>query len=172
MWPYQNPVNDFKPQSGTSSIFQSPKGGHKGHRCSLHLQRWVTISKSISRWKWLLKNYARTIFGLCWGHSLSNFTLRLAAAQKLSRLNHLGQRYMSIDSPFRTMPESCFGHVLCSFILRQTSAWKYSRPIQLKIMDMSFKVLVMGAVEANLEPWLCLRAIPLILRLPILSYAG
>merc|ERR1711954_279694 len=53
---------DAKPQSGTSSILQSPKSGLKGHGCSLHLrnqdrepkfgiwvyQRPVTISKSIS----------------------------------------------------------------------------------------------------------------------------
>ena len=58
--PYPNHDQDPKPQSGTSSILQSPKSGPKGHRCSLHLQnqdretkfgmrlyqRAVTISKS------------------------------------------------------------------------------------------------------------------------------
>ena len=56
-------ISDSKPQTGTSSILQSPKGGLKGHVCSLHLQnqdrepkfgswvyqRPVTISKSRSR---------------------------------------------------------------------------------------------------------------------------
>merc|ERR1712081_82164 len=60
--PYPNQYQDAKPQSGTSSILQSPKWGLKGHGCSLHLQhqdrepkfgiwvnqRPVTISKSIS----------------------------------------------------------------------------------------------------------------------------
>merc|ERR1712112_743735 len=58
--PYPN--QDLKPQSGTSSVLQSPGSGLKGHGCSLHLQnqyreskfgiwvyqRPVTISKSIS----------------------------------------------------------------------------------------------------------------------------
>ena len=35
---YPNQDQDAKPQSGTSSILQSPKGGLKGHGCSLHLQ--------------------------------------------------------------------------------------------------------------------------------------
>merc|ERR1711954_568034 len=62
MWPHQNQDQDAKPQSGTSSILQSPKSGVKGNGCSLHLQnqerqpkfriwlykRPVTISKSIS----------------------------------------------------------------------------------------------------------------------------
>ena len=62
-WPYPNHNQDAKPQSGTSSILQSPKWGPKGHGCSLHLQNqdrepkygsWiyqgpVTISKS--RWR-------------------------------------------------------------------------------------------------------------------------
>ena len=61
-WPYPNQYQDAKPQSGTSSILQSPKSGLKGHWCSLHLQnkyrqskfrtwlyqRLVTISKSRS----------------------------------------------------------------------------------------------------------------------------
>ena len=61
-WPYPNQYQDAKPQSGTSSILQSPKWGLKGHGCSLHLQNqdrepkfgiWVyqrpeTIYKSIS----------------------------------------------------------------------------------------------------------------------------
>ena len=61
-WPYPNQYQDAKPQSGTSSILQSPKWGLKGHGCSLHLQnqdrepkfkiwayqRPVSISKSIS----------------------------------------------------------------------------------------------------------------------------
>ena len=60
--PYPNKDENVKPQSGTSSILQSPKPGLKGHGCSLHLQnqdrepkfktwvyqRPVTISKSIS----------------------------------------------------------------------------------------------------------------------------
>ena len=37
-WPYPNQDQDAKPQSGTSSILQSPKWGLKGHGCSLHLQ--------------------------------------------------------------------------------------------------------------------------------------
>ena len=37
-WPYPNPNQDAKPQSGTSSVLQSPKWRLKGHGCSLHLQ--------------------------------------------------------------------------------------------------------------------------------------
>ena len=37
-WPYPNQYQDAKPQSGTSSVLQSPKSGLKGHGCSLHLQ--------------------------------------------------------------------------------------------------------------------------------------
>ena len=37
-WPYPNQDQDAKPQSGTSSVLQSPKWRHKGHGCSLHLQ--------------------------------------------------------------------------------------------------------------------------------------
>ena len=37
-WPYSSQDQDAKPQSGTSSILQSPKSGLKGHGCSLHLQ--------------------------------------------------------------------------------------------------------------------------------------
>ena len=62
-WPYSNQDQDAKPQSGTSSILQSPKWWLKGHGCSLHLQihdrgpkfgswvyqRLVTIFKSRSR---------------------------------------------------------------------------------------------------------------------------
>ena len=62
-WPYPNQDQDAKPQSGTSSVLQSPKWGLKGHGCSLHLQnqdrepkfgswvyqRPVTIFKSRSR---------------------------------------------------------------------------------------------------------------------------
>ena len=36
--PYPNQDQDAKPQSGTSSVLQSPKSGLKGNRCSLHLQ--------------------------------------------------------------------------------------------------------------------------------------
>ena len=64
-WSYPNQDKDAKPQSGTSSILQSPKWGLKGHGCSLHLQnqdrepifgscvcqRPVIISKSRSRWQ-------------------------------------------------------------------------------------------------------------------------
>ena len=35
--PYTNQYQDAKPQSGTSSVLQSPKSGLKGHGCSLHL---------------------------------------------------------------------------------------------------------------------------------------
>ena len=37
-WPYPNQDQDSRPQSGPSSILQSPKRGLKGHGCSLHLQ--------------------------------------------------------------------------------------------------------------------------------------
>ena len=37
-WPYPNQDPDAKPKSGTYSVLQSPKGGLKGHGCSLHLQ--------------------------------------------------------------------------------------------------------------------------------------
>ena len=61
--PYPNQYQDANPQSGNSSILQSPRSGLKGHGCSLHLQNqhreptfviWmyqipVTKSKSISR---------------------------------------------------------------------------------------------------------------------------
>merc|ERR1711942_556878 len=61
-WQLPNQYQDAKPQSGTSSILQSPRSGLKGHGCSLHLQnqdrepkfgicvyqRPVTISNSIS----------------------------------------------------------------------------------------------------------------------------
>ena len=64
-WQYPNEDQDAKPQSGTSSVLQSPKSGLKGHACSLHLQnqdrepkfrswmyqRPVTISKSRSRYQ-------------------------------------------------------------------------------------------------------------------------
>ena len=36
--PYPNQDQDAKPQSGTSNVLQSPKGGLKGHRCSMYLQ--------------------------------------------------------------------------------------------------------------------------------------
>ena len=62
-WPYSNQYQDAKPQSGTSSVLQSPKWGLKGHGCSFHLknperepkfgswvyQRPMTISKL--RWR-------------------------------------------------------------------------------------------------------------------------
>ena len=35
---YQNQDQDAKPQSGTSSVLQNPKSGHKGHGCSFHLE--------------------------------------------------------------------------------------------------------------------------------------
>ena len=35
-WPYPDHDQDAKPQSGTSSIFQSLKWGLKGHGCSFH----------------------------------------------------------------------------------------------------------------------------------------
>merc|ERR1712112_695593 len=34
--PYPNQYQDAKPQSGTSSVLQSPRSGQKGHGCSLH----------------------------------------------------------------------------------------------------------------------------------------
>ena len=37
-WLYPNPDEDAKPQSGNSSVLQSPKWGLKGLGCSLHLQ--------------------------------------------------------------------------------------------------------------------------------------
>ena len=40
-WPYLNQDQDAKPQSGTSSVLQSPKQWLKGHGCSLHLQNQV-----------------------------------------------------------------------------------------------------------------------------------
>merc|ERR1712081_116960 len=71
--PYSNQDQDAKPQSGTSSILQSPKPGLKGHGCSLHLQnqdggpkfgswvyqRPVTISKSRSRCQTPVRNLQR-----------------------------------------------------------------------------------------------------------------
>ena len=45
-WPYQNQNQNAKPQSGTSSILQSPKWGLKGHGCSLHLQNQDREPKS------------------------------------------------------------------------------------------------------------------------------
>ena len=69
-WPYPNQYQDAKPQSGTSSVLQSPKRGLKGHGCSLHLQnqdrepkfgswvyqRPVTISKSRLRCQTPVRN--------------------------------------------------------------------------------------------------------------------
>ena len=69
-WPYQNQYQDANPQSGTSSVLQSPKSGLKGHGCSLNLQnqdreykfgswvyqRPVTISKSRSRCETIVRN--------------------------------------------------------------------------------------------------------------------
>ena len=69
-WPYPNQDQDAKPQSGTSSILQSPKWGFKGHGCSLHLQnqdrepkfgswvcqRPVTIFKSRSKCQTPVRN--------------------------------------------------------------------------------------------------------------------
>ena len=62
-WPYPNQYQDAKPQSGTSSVLQSPKSGLKGHGSSLHpqnqarqpkfgmcvYQRPMTISKASSK---------------------------------------------------------------------------------------------------------------------------
>ena len=72
-WPYSNQDQDAKPQSGTSSVLQSPKWGLKGHWYSLHLQnkdrepkfgswvnqRPVTISKSGSRCQTPVRNLQR-----------------------------------------------------------------------------------------------------------------
>merc|ERR1712025_1377321 len=72
-WPYPNQYQDAKPQSGTSSILQSPRSGLKRHGCSLHLQsqdrepkfgiwvyqRPVTISKSISVCQTPVRNLQR-----------------------------------------------------------------------------------------------------------------
>ena len=63
LWPHTNQDQDANPQSGTSSVLQSPKRGLKGHGCFLHLQNqgrepkfgsWLhqiplAISKSRSR---------------------------------------------------------------------------------------------------------------------------
>merc|ERR1712082_51714 len=71
--PYPNQDEDSKPQSGTSSVLQSPKSGLKGHGCSLHLQnqdrepkfgsyvyqRPVTISKLRSRCQTPVRNIQR-----------------------------------------------------------------------------------------------------------------
>merc|ERR1712025_1425725 len=70
---YPNQYQDAKPQSGTSSVLQSPRSGLKGHGCSLHLQsqdrepkfgswvyqRPVTISKSRSRCQTPVTNLQR-----------------------------------------------------------------------------------------------------------------
>ena len=72
-WPYPHQFQDAKPQSGTSSVLQSPRSGLKGHGCSLHLQnqdrepkfgiwvyqRPVTISKSISGCQTQVRNLQR-----------------------------------------------------------------------------------------------------------------
>ena len=69
-WPYPSQDQDAKPQSGASSVLQSPKWGLKGHGCSLHLQnqdrepkfgswvyqRPVTTSKSRSRYHTPIRN--------------------------------------------------------------------------------------------------------------------
>ena len=50
-WPYQNPTQDLKPKSATSSILQAVTLGLKGHQCSLHLQnqdRAKTWSMAVS----------------------------------------------------------------------------------------------------------------------------
>ena len=68
--PYPNEDQDAKPQSGTSSLLQSPKSGLKEHGCFLHLQnqdrqqkigswinqRPVTIFKSTSRCRTPVRN--------------------------------------------------------------------------------------------------------------------
>ena len=68
--PYSNQDQDIKPQSGSSSIVQTPKLGIKGHGCSLHLQnqdrdqifgiwvyqRLVNIFKSISECRTPVRN--------------------------------------------------------------------------------------------------------------------
>ena len=38
-WPYPNQYHDSKPKSGTSNVLLSHTSGHKGHGCSLHLQK-------------------------------------------------------------------------------------------------------------------------------------
>ena len=72
-WSYSNQDQDAKPQSGTSRPHQSPKSGHYGHGCSLHLQnqdrvpkfrtwmyqRPLTISKSRSRCHTPVRNLQR-----------------------------------------------------------------------------------------------------------------
>ena len=69
-WPYPNQDQDAKPQSGSSSILQSPKWELKGHIYSLHLQskdrepkfeswlyeRPVTSSISRSRYQTPVRN--------------------------------------------------------------------------------------------------------------------
>ena len=44
-WPHPNQDEDAKPQSGASSVLQSPKSGLKGHECSLHFQNQYRESK-------------------------------------------------------------------------------------------------------------------------------
>ena len=86
-WPYPNQYQDAKPQSGTSSVLQSPKSGLKGHGCSLHLQnqdrepkfgtwvyqRPVTISKSRSRCQSPVRNsnVLQSSKWWLWGHGYS-----------------------------------------------------------------------------------------------------
>ena len=72
-WQYPNQYHDAKPQSGASSILQSPKWWLKEHVCSLHLQnkdrepklgtlmyqRLVIISESRSRCQTPVRNLQR-----------------------------------------------------------------------------------------------------------------
>ena len=69
-WPYPNQDQDAEPQSGPSSLLQSPKWGLKGHGCCLQLknqvrepkfglwmyQRPMTISTSRSRCQTSVRN--------------------------------------------------------------------------------------------------------------------
>ena len=69
-WTYLNQDQDAQPQSGTSSILQSPKWGLEGHGCSWHLQnqdrmpqfwslvyqRPMTLSKSRSTCQTPIRN--------------------------------------------------------------------------------------------------------------------
>ena len=79
-WPYSNQDPGAKPQSGTSSVLQSPKWWHTGHVCSLHLQNRdrepkfgslvyqipVTIYKSKSRCQTPIRNLQGAVKPQIW----------------------------------------------------------------------------------------------------------
>ena len=55
-WPYQSQDQYGKPQSGTSSVLQITKSGHKGHRCSLHLQNQDIHGYTKDQWPYSNQN--------------------------------------------------------------------------------------------------------------------